>query len=139
MSYLDRLEHYAGLPVVSFDPEAADPAGAAPAGEVAWRVEGDDGGKYDNVFAAFAALVDPAQVVGAGLALRALVEDGIADGERTLGQALDLLEERLREHGVTYLGRGYHGDYAAVRRQEVAAVLNRLRTLRIRRQCQERK
>ncbi|WP_026404958.1 STM4015 family protein [Actinomadura rifamycini] len=63
MSYLDRLEHYAGLPVVSFDPEAADPAGAAPAGEVAWRVEGDDGGKYDNAFAAFAALVDPAQVV----------------------------------------------------------------------------
>ena len=96
-------------------------------------------GETDIDLRHLAQLVDPAQVVGAGLALRALVEDGIADGERTLGQALDLLEERLREHGVTYLGRGYHGDYAAVRRQEVAAVLNRLRTLRIRRQCQERK
>ena len=29
----------------------------------------------------------------------------------------------------------HYGDYAAVRRQEVAAALNRLRTLKIRKQC----
>ncbi|MEV5826178.1 STM4015 family protein [Spirillospora sp. NPDC052242] len=63
MTYQDVLEHYVGLPVVPFDPEAADPAGAAPADEVAWRLEGDRRGEYDDVFTAFAALVDPAQVV----------------------------------------------------------------------------
>ncbi|AAZ54963.1 ABC-ATPase domain-containing protein [Thermobifida fusca] len=80
-------------------------------------------------------LVDPAQVIGIGLALRALVEEGLVDGKRTLSQALDVLEERLRDHGVTFVGRGYYGDYAAVRRQEIAAALNRLRGLKIHRQC----
>ena len=45
------------------------------------------------------------------------------------------LLKRLRDHGVTFVGRGYYGDYAAVRRQEIAAALNRLRGLKIHRQC----
>ncbi|MFV2178693.1 leucine-rich repeat domain-containing protein, partial [Actinomadura sp. LOL_011] len=64
MTHPDHLERFAGLPVVRFDPEAADPGGVtATPDEVAWRVEGDHGGKYDDVFAGFAALVDPARVV----------------------------------------------------------------------------
>ncbi|KUP96038.1 ABC-ATPase domain-containing protein [Thermobifida cellulosilytica] len=92
-------------------------------------------GETDIDLRFLAQLVDPSQVIGLGLALRALVEEGFLDGERTLGQALDLLDEALHDHGVTFLGRGYQGDYAAVRRQEVAAALNRLRTLKIRKQC----
>ncbi|MEY9213183.1 ABC-ATPase domain-containing protein [Thermobifida halotolerans] len=92
-------------------------------------------GEADIDLRFLAQLVDPSQVIGLGLALRALVEEGFVDGTRPLARALDLLEERLRDHGVTFLGRGHHGDYAAVRRQEIAAALNRLRTLRIREQC----
>ncbi|MDA0566227.1 ABC-ATPase domain-containing protein [Streptomonospora sp. S1-112] len=76
-------------------------------------------------------LVDPGQVIGVGLALRLLAEDGLLDGERTLAQALDALEERLAADGVTALGRGYAGDYALPRRHEVAGALNRLRSLRV--------
>ncbi|MBV2363719.1 ABC-ATPase domain-containing protein [Streptomonospora nanhaiensis] len=76
-------------------------------------------------------LVDPGQVIGVGLALRLLAEDGLLDGERTLAQALDALEERLGADGAAALGRGYAGDYALPRRHEVAAALNRLRSLRV--------
>ncbi|MUL42834.1 ABC-ATPase domain-containing protein [Streptomonospora sp. PA3] len=78
-----------------------------------------------------AQLVDPGQIIGVGLAMRLLAEDGLLGGGRTLTQALDALEERLGDDGVTALGRGYAGDYVLPRRQEIAAALNRLRTLRV--------
>lgn len=75
--------------------------------------------------------VDPGQIIGAGLALRALVSGRHLDGERTLAEALDSLEEALAGRGVTLLGDDFGGDYVLPRRFEVAAVLNRLRALRI--------
>ncbi|GHC89029.1 ATPase [Nocardiopsis terrae] len=75
--------------------------------------------------------VDPNQITGAGLALRALVRGRHLDGTRTLAEALDSLEEALAEQGVTLLGDDFGGDYVLPRRHEIAAVLNRLRTLRV--------
>jgi len=75
--------------------------------------------------------VDPGQIVGAGLALRQLVAGRHLDGARTLAEALDSLEEALAVKGVTLLGDDFGGDYVLPRRFEVAAVLNRLRTLRV--------
>ncbi|KIH97389.1 ABC transporter ATPase [Streptomonospora alba] len=75
-------------------------------------------------------LVDPGQIIGVGLAMRRLAEDGLLS-RRTLAEALDALEERLGEDGVTALGRGYAGDYVLPRRYEIAAALNRLRSLRV--------
>jgi hypothetical protein len=76
--------------------------------------------------------VDPAQITGAGLALRELVRGGHLDGARTLAEALDSLDRALAERGVTLLGGDFGGDYALPRRLEIAATLNRLRTLRVR-------
>jgi predicted ABC-class ATPase len=75
--------------------------------------------------------VDPGQLIGAGLALRELVAGRHLDGARTLAEALDSLEEALEAEGVTLLGDDFGGDYVLPRRFEVAAVLNRLRTLRV--------
>ncbi|WP_017612863.1 ABC-ATPase domain-containing protein, partial [Nocardiopsis salina] len=75
--------------------------------------------------------VDPGQIIGAGLALNRLVKGGHLDGKRTLREALDSLDAELAEHGVTLLGPDFGGDYTLPRRAEVAAVLNRLRALRV--------
>ncbi|WP_116245066.1 ABC-ATPase domain-containing protein [Nocardiopsis sp. FIRDI 009] len=75
--------------------------------------------------------VDPGQITGAGLALRELVRGGHLDGARTLAEALDSLERALARDGVTRLGGDFGGDYALPRRYEIAAVLNRLRALRV--------
>ncbi|MBB6121524.1 ABC-ATPase domain-containing protein [Nocardiopsis algeriensis] len=74
---------------------------------------------------------DPGQIVGAGLALRELVRGGHLDGSRTLAEALDRLDRALAEKGVLLLGTDFAGDYVLPRRHEVAAVLNRLRTLAV--------
>ncbi|MDT0303343.1 ABC-ATPase domain-containing protein [Streptomonospora wellingtoniae] len=78
-----------------------------------------------------AQLVDPGQIIGVGLAMRLLAEGGLLGDDRTLAEALDALEERLDGDGVTALGRGYAGDYVLPRRYEIAAALNRLRSLRV--------
>ncbi|WP_017599648.1 ABC-ATPase domain-containing protein [Nocardiopsis lucentensis] len=75
--------------------------------------------------------VDPGQITGAGLALRELVRGRHLDGARTLAEALDSLERDLVRDGVTRLGGDFGGDYALPRRYEIAAVLNRLRALRV--------
>ncbi|GAA4948179.1 ABC-ATPase domain-containing protein [Streptomonospora halophila] len=78
-----------------------------------------------------AQLVDSGQIIGVGLAMRLLAEGGLLGDDRTLAEALDALEERLEGDGVTALGRGYAGDYVLPRRYEIAAALNRLRSLRV--------
>jgi predicted ABC-class ATPase len=73
--------------------------------------------------------VDPGQITGAGLALRALVRGRHLDGGRTLAEALDSLGEELAKQGVALLGDDFAGDYALPRRHEIATALNRLRSL----------
>ncbi|MDD5555775.1 MAG: ABC-ATPase domain-containing protein [bacterium] len=52
------------------------------------------------------------------------------DGSRTLAEALALVERDLREKGMDILSPYRRGDYAMPRMLEVAAAINRLRTLR---------
>ncbi|MEU0489579.1 ABC-ATPase domain-containing protein [Nocardiopsis sp. NPDC006139] len=109
------------------DPRSVDPSDARGRSRIKRRdmdvlVFGDD----DVDVRSIEQFVDPGQIIGAGLALRAL---DLRD--RTLAEALDALEAELAEHGVTRLGADFGGDYALPRRQEVAAVLNRLRSLRV--------
>ncbi|PDP88879.1 ATPase [Glycomyces fuscus] len=86
-------------------------------------------GEHDVDVRAVEQFVDPGQITGAGLALRELVAGRHLDGGRTLAEALDSLEEVLDRTGVTLLGADFGGDYVLPRRFEVAAVLNRLRSL----------
>lgn len=76
-------------------------------------------------------IVDPSQVVGIGLALAELVSAGHLDRNATVEQALDGLGKEISAGGVESLRGGYAGDVALPRRFEIAAALNRLRTLRV--------
>jgi len=81
-------------------------------------------------------LVDPSQTRAVGLAVQLCVER-LMDRARPLAEVLDRLEAALAEHGLEELSpygrRGRHpGNLARPRRHEVAAALNRLRTLQIR-------
>ncbi|MGH3343167.1 MAG: P-loop domain-containing protein, partial [Carbonactinosporaceae bacterium] len=76
-------------------------------------------------------LVDPAQSVGIGLALARLVDAGHLDGRRSVAAALHLLGRDIAAGQAEALRGGYPGDLAVPRRFEVAAALNRLRTLRV--------
>ncbi len=53
------------------------------------------------------------------------------DGKTTVAEILDRLEREFDEGGLDALSPRRLGTYARPRRQEVAAALNRLRTLRI--------
>ncbi len=81
-------------------------------------------------------LVDPSQTRAIGHALHKAARDFMAD-DTPLPELLDALERHLDEHGLDALSPwnqpGEHpGHYARPRRHEIAAALNRLRTLRIR-------
>lgn len=71
-------------------------------------------------------LVDPAQARAIGDALLAL--GGLADGRRSLPDLLDALEARMADGLVGLCGDGV-GDRARPRRFEIAAAINRLRSL----------
>ncbi len=77
-------------------------------------------------------LVDASQTRAVGLALLLLWEK-VLDGRRTVAQALDYVEKEIQEKGLDALDRRRLPDLARFRRFELAAALNRLRTLKIRR------
>ena len=76
-------------------------------------------------------MVDSSQTRALGLAL-VFLRERVLDGERALPEALDLVEKALEEKGLDVLDRRKLPDLAAFRRFELAAALNRLRTIRIR-------
>jgi predicted ABC-class ATPase len=76
-------------------------------------------------------LVDPSQVTGIGLALVTCVRSGLLDGTRTVAEVLDAFEGEVDKRGVTAVDERYVGDFAVPRKHELAAALNRLRTLRV--------
>lgn len=76
-------------------------------------------------------LVDPSQTTGIAQALIRLVHEGWFDGERSLAEALDLLDRRLAEEGMDVLRGGFPGDLARPRRFEIAAAVNRLRSVSV--------
>ena len=79
-------------------------------------------------------IVDPSQTRAIGDALVYALELGLIDGRRTLSEVLDALEQVIDRQGLDVLSphRGHPGDYARPRRYELAAALNRLRTLSVR-------
>ena len=79
-------------------------------------------------------VVDPSQTRALGDAIFYALERGYFDGERTLGQILDAVLADIDAGGLEVLStfEGHPGDYALPRRFEIAAAVNRLRTLAVR-------
>jgi predicted ABC-class ATPase len=81
-------------------------------------------------------IVDPSQTRAIGQTLLHLVSSRYVDGRRALSEALDLLMREIEENGLETIVQGRFGappgDLALPRRHEIAAALNRLRTLQVR-------
>lgn len=127
-----RQPEATGFPAVR--PRIVDPTSVDPRrrGRVKTRPRGTDGlqfGEQAIDLGAVEQLVDPSQTAGIARALIHLVDGGLLDGSTTVADALDALDAHLDEGGVDWLRAGYPGDIALPRRFEVAAALNRLRTL----------
>lgn len=75
-------------------------------------------------------LVDPAQCRMIGDVLLACAR-GLCDGRRSLTDILELIETRVEHDGLEALTQPGFGDRARARRFEIAAALNRLRSLRL--------
>jgi predicted ABC-class ATPase len=75
-------------------------------------------------------LSDPAQCRMIGDVLLQLSR-GLSDGKRSLPELLDAVETTISERGLSAVCAGTFGDRARARRYEVAAALNRLRSLRL--------
>jgi hypothetical protein len=95
-------------------------------------------GKNEIDLSAVAQLVDPSQLNAIGQALYYARQHYMAgggkhymDGARTLPEILDAVMADLDREGLDVLDRRLVGDLARFRRYELAAALNRLRTLRV--------
>jgi len=77
-----------------------------------------------------AQLVDPAQCRTIGDVLLQLSR-GLCDGRRSIPELLDIIEKKIREEGLEAVTERTFGDRALARRFEIAAALNRLRSLRL--------
>jgi predicted ABC-class ATPase len=80
-------------------------------------------------------LVDMSQTRAAGYAIH-LAKTRFMDGKTTLSQILDSLEDFLTRNGLDALdpfhrNERHPGDFARPRRYEIAAAINRLRTVRM--------
>jgi predicted ABC-class ATPase len=75
-------------------------------------------------------IVSRAQLRAIGAAL-AVARERFMDGERTVAGILDQVDELIAREGLDALDDRRIGELAAFRRFELAATLNRLRTLRI--------
>ncbi|WP_010272860.1 ABC-ATPase domain-containing protein [Paenibacillus senegalensis] len=78
-------------------------------------------------------LVDPSQTRALAAMLKAVREH--TDGKRTLARIIQLVFAQIEQDGLDGLGEypGQHpGDLALPRRQELAAAINRLRSLKVR-------
>ena len=75
-------------------------------------------------------LVDPAQCRMIGDVLLVLSR-GLCDGRRSIPELLDAIDARIESEGLEALVARGSGDRSRVRRFEIAAALNRLRSLRL--------
>jgi predicted ABC-class ATPase len=79
-------------------------------------------------------IVDPSQTRGIAEILVFALRSRIVDGQSTVSEILDRIEVALKDKGLDSMSayRGHPGDFARPRRYEIAAALNRLRSLRVR-------
>lgn len=94
------------------------------------RTDAIDFGREEIDLDAVEQLVHPSQTRAVAAALLYIQEHGV-DGRRTLRQILDQIERTLREKGLDALSPYPVGDHAYFRPLELAAALNRLRSLRV--------
>ncbi|MEM8953693.1 MAG: ABC-ATPase domain-containing protein [Verrucomicrobiota bacterium] len=76
-------------------------------------------------------LVTESQTRGIASALVWARGRGIIDGKRSVGEILDAVEEQIAREGFDGIAGGRPGGIAAFRRHELAAAVNRLRSLRM--------
>ncbi len=75
--------------------------------------------------------MDPSQLNAIGQALY-YARERYMDGRRTLREILDAVERDIEAKGLDVVDVRPMGDYAYFRRFELAAAMNRLRTLKVR-------
>ncbi len=88
-------------------------------------------GRHEIDLSAVEQLVDPSQLNAIGQALY-YARERYMDGRRSLREILLAVEQDIRERGLDVIDTRPMGEYAYFRRFELAAALNRLRTLRVR-------
>lgn len=102
--------------------------------EVSVKVRGEDEilfGTEEIDLSAVEQLVSWAQTRAVSEAL-VLARKRFMDGKASVPEILDHVMETLEGKGLDALGSGHSGDLALFRRHELAAALNRLRTLEVR-------
>ena len=87
-------------------------------------------GRHEIDLSAVEQLVDSSQLNAIGQALY-YARQQYMDGQRTVRDILLAVERDIRERGLDVIDTRPMGDYAYFRRFELAAALNRLRTLRV--------
>ncbi|MFK5921616.1 MAG: ABC-ATPase domain-containing protein [Verrucomicrobiota bacterium] len=87
-------------------------------------------GEHDIDLSALTQIISSSQTRAIAAALVYAREKNIIDGTRNIAQILDLIEPDLNR-GLDILSHGHRGDLAIFRRHELAAALNRLRTLKV--------
>ncbi len=120
-------------PLPTPDPRLVEPASLAPTGKGRVRARSDRGvsyGREEVDLLAVEQVLDAAHAASLGHALRLLAE---LPRPTPVPQALDALEAILRDEGLDALSPYGEpvGDIVQPRRHELAAALNRLRTLSI--------
>ncbi len=88
-------------------------------------------GTHEIDLSAVEQLVDPSQLNSIGQAMY-YAREKYMDGARSLSAILDAVEQDVAQGGLDVLDRRPLGDYAGFRRYELAAAINRLRTLKVR-------
>ena len=112
-------------------PESLDPRrGRRPERVRAVRTRAIEFGSEEIDVSLLYQLADAAQCRMIGDLLLRLAR-GLCDGRRDLPRLLAALDRELREHGLDSLAQPGFGDRARPRRFEIAAALNRLRSLRV--------
>ena len=113
------------------DPRSLDPSRGSRAERVrSVRTRSIEFGSEEIDVALLYQLVDPAQCRMIGDVLLRLAR-GLCDGSRSIPELLDALEDRIQQGGLGSLAAADFGDRARARRFEMAAALNRLRSLRL--------
>jgi predicted ABC-class ATPase len=126
-----------GDPLVPLSPRILDPSSLDPRRgrrEESLKVLGTRGliiGREELDLSAVEQIVSWAQLRAIGQALL-LARREYMDGARSMAEILDLVEARIISQGLDVLDPRKAGDLAAFRPFELAAALNRVRTLKVR-------
>ena len=113
------------------DPHSLDPSRGRRAERVrSVKTRAIEFGEQEIDVALLYQLIDPAQCRMIGDVLLALSR-GLCDGQRSIPELLDAIDAQIESEGLEALVEPAFGDRSRVRRFEIAAALNRLRSLRL--------